>query len=71
MARRLATIANRPRKHQGRAKALRLCVTEALRSPPGGLQELVERHNKRLDLPPEVWSKEVIAEAVQRAGTAV
>ena len=39
--------------------------------PPGGLQELVERHNERLDLPPEVWSKEVIAEAVRRSGKAV
>ena len=39
--------------------------------PPGGLRELVERHNERLDLPPEAWSKEVIAEAVQRSGTAV
>ena len=36
-----------------------------------GLQKLVERHNERLDLPLEVWSKEVIAEAVQRSGTAV
>ena len=39
--------------------------------PPGGLQRLVERHNERLDLPPEEWSKEVIADAAQRAGTAV
>ena len=39
--------------------------------PPGGLRELVERHNERLDLPLEEWSKEVIAEAVQRSGTAV
>ena len=38
--------------------------------PPGGLQELVERHNERLDLPPEEWSKEVIADAVHRARTA-
>ena len=39
--------------------------------PRGGLQEIVERHNERLDLPPEEWSKEVIAEAVHRSGTAV
>ena len=38
--------------------------------PPGGLQSLVERHNERLDLPPEDWSKEVIAEVVHRTGTA-
>ena len=38
--------------------------------PPEGLQRLVERHNERLDLPPEEWSKEVIAEAVHRSGTA-
>ncbi len=38
--------------------------------PPGGLQELVECHNERLDLPAEEWSKEVIADAAQRAGTA-
>ncbi len=46
------------------------CLAGGVR-PPGGLQRLVERHNKRLDLAPEVWSKEVIAEAVQRSGTAV
>lgn len=34
--------------------------------PPGGLPMLVERHNERLDLAPEVWSKEIIAEAVHR-----
>ena len=39
--------------------------------PPESLQRLVERHNERLDLPPEAWSKEVIAEAVHRSGTAV
>ena len=39
--------------------------------PPEGPQRLVERHNERLDLPPEEWSKEVIAEAVHRSGTAV
>ncbi|MCH8186721.1 MAG: tetratricopeptide repeat protein [Chloroflexi bacterium] len=39
--------------------------------PAEGLQKLVERHNERLDLPPEDWSKEVIAEAVHRSGTAV
>ena len=39
--------------------------------PPGGPPMLVERHNERLDLPPEAWSKEVIAEAVDRSGTAV
>ncbi len=37
---------------------------------PGGVQRMVERHNERLDLPPEAWSKEVIAEAVHRSGTA-
>lgn len=45
------------------------CLTGGVR-PPGGLQELVERHNERLDLPPEVWSKEVIAETLHRAGKA-
>ncbi len=39
--------------------------------PPGGLQRLVERHNERLDLTPEAWSKEVIADAVHRSRTAV
>ena len=39
--------------------------------PPGGLQKLVERHNERLDLPPEEWSKEIIAEVVHRSGTAI
>ena len=39
--------------------------------PSGGLQELVERHNERLDLSPEDWSKEIIADAVHRSGTAV
>ena len=39
--------------------------------PHEGPSELVERHNERLDLPPEVWSKEIIAEAVHRSGTAV
>ncbi len=38
--------------------------------PPDGLQRLVERHNERLDLPLEEWSKLVIADAAQRAGTA-
>ena len=46
------------------------CLAGGVR-PPGGLQELVERHNERLDLPLEEWSKEVIAEAVQRSGTTV
>ena len=39
--------------------------------PAGGLPMLVERHNERLDLPLEEWSKEIIAEAVHRSGTAV
>ena len=39
--------------------------------PPDGLQGLVKRHNERLDLAPEEWSKEVIAEVVHRSGTAV
>ena len=39
--------------------------------PPGGLQELIDRHNDRLDLSPEEWSKEVIAEVLQRASKAV
>ena len=43
------------------------CLAGGVR-PPGGLQELVERHNDRLDLPLEEWSKEVIAEAAQRSG---
>ena len=38
--------------------------------PPGGLRELVERHNERLDLSAEVWSKEVIADKLHRVGTA-
>ena len=45
------------------------CLAGGVR-PSGGLRELVVRHNERLDLPPEVWSKEVIAEAVQRAAAA-
>jgi predicted ATPase len=36
--------------------------------PAGGLPMLVERHNARLDLPLEEWSKEIIAEAAQRSG---
>ena len=39
--------------------------------PPGGLPMMVERHNERLDLPPEEWSKEIIAESLDRSGTAV
>ena len=39
--------------------------------PDGGLPMLVERHNERLDLPPEEWSREIIAEAVQRSAPAV
>ena len=38
--------------------------------PPEGLQRLVERHNERLGLPLDEWSKEVIAEAVHRSGSA-
>ena len=38
--------------------------------PPEGLQRMVERHSESLDLPLEVWSKEIIAEAVHRSGTA-
>jgi hypothetical protein len=34
--------------------------------PPGGLQNLVEGHNERLDLPLEEWSREVISEAIAR-----
>jgi hypothetical protein len=29
---------------------------------------LVERHNARLDLPLEEWSREIIAEVTQRSG---
>ncbi|MDP7586401.1 MAG: hypothetical protein FI737_00715 [SAR202 cluster bacterium] len=36
----------------------------------GGLQELIDLHNERLDLPTEEWSKQVIADAAQRAGAA-
>ena len=39
--------------------------------PAEDLQRMVERHNERLDLPPEAWSKEIIADAVHRSGTAV
>ena len=46
------------------------CLAGGVR-PPGGLQELVERHNERLDLSPEDWSREVIAETVHRSETAV
>ena len=38
--------------------------------PAGGLPMLVERRNERLDLPLEEWSKEIIAETLQRAGEA-
>lgn len=43
------------------------CLSGGVR-PPGGLQELVEHHNYLLDLPPEDWSKEIIAEAIQHGG---
>ena len=39
--------------------------------PPDGLQGLVKRHNECLDLTPEEWSKEVIADAVHHLRTAV
>ena len=38
--------------------------------PSDGLLGLVERHNQRLDLSPEVWSKSIIADTLHRAGTA-
>ena len=43
------------------------CLAGGVR-PPGGLQELVERHNERLDLSPQVWSKGVIDDVLQRVG---
>ena len=46
------------------------CLAGGVR-PPGGLPMLVERHNERLDLPPEEWSKSVIDEVLHRSGTAV
>jgi predicted ATPase len=36
--------------------------------PADGLSAMVERHNERLDLPLEAWSKEIIAEARDRSG---
>ncbi|MAF39283.1 MAG: hypothetical protein CL696_10515 [Chloroflexi bacterium] len=33
----------------------------------GGVQELIDRHDERLDLPTEEWSKQVIADEAQRA----
>jgi len=36
--------------------------------PTGGLTELVARHNERLDLSLDEWSKEIIAEVTQRSG---
>ena len=38
--------------------------------PPGGLRELIDRHNERLDLSAEEWSKEIIVAAVQRSHAA-
>ena len=36
--------------------------------PADGLNVLVERHNARLDLPLEEWSREINAEVTQRFG---
>ena len=46
------------------------CLAGGVR-PAGGLPMLVERHNERLDLPPEVWSKSIIDDVHHRSGTAV
>ena len=43
------------------------CLAGGVR-PTGGLPVLVERHNERLNLHPEDWSKEIIADAVHRSG---
>lgn len=37
--------------------------------PAGGLQELIDRHNERLDLPAEEWSQAMISDAVERSST--
>ena len=64
------SLANFRNSREGSSIAFCLeCLAGGVR-PPGGLRELVERHNERLDLPPEVWSQEVIAETVHRSGTA-
>ncbi len=34
--------------------------------PREGLQRLVQRHNERLDLPPDVWARSVIADTLDR-----
>ena len=46
------------------------CLAGGVR-PVGGLPMIVERHNERLDLPPEVWSKEVIDEVLHRVGSRI
>ncbi len=55
---------------QGSAIAFCLTCLAGGVYPPEGLQGVAERHNERLDLPPAEWSKEIIAEAVQRSGQA-
>ena len=39
--------------------------------PPGGLQKLVERHNDRLDLPLEEWSKSMIDDVNHRSRASI
>ena len=65
------SLANFKDSREGSSIAFCLTVLAGGVYPAEGLQRMMERHNERLDLPPEEWSKEVIAEAVHRSGTAV
>ncbi|MEE9247073.1 MAG: tetratricopeptide repeat protein [Dehalococcoidia bacterium] len=64
------SLANFKDSREGSSIAFCLACLAGGIYPPEGLQRLVERHNERLDLTPEVWSKEVIAETLHRVGTA-
>ena len=65
------SLANFKDSREGSSIAFCLACLAGGVQPPDGFRGLVERHNERLDLPPEDWSKEMIADAVQRSGTAV
>jgi len=65
------SLANFRDSREGSTLAFNLAALAGGVYPAEGLQKMVELHNERLGLPPEEWSKEVIAEAVHRSGTAV
>ncbi len=65
------SLANFRDSREGSAIAFCLSCLAGGVYPAEGLRSLAERHNERLDLAPEEWSKEVIADAVHRSGTAV